>query len=394
MSSVEWQDELGLVAYVRRKARGRHRCGLCRRRCGRYDEGDGPRFWRTLDLGSVRAYLVGEAPRVRCPIHGVIVAEVPWARHGARFTREFDDQASWLAVHVSKSTLAELMRTSWRSVGRMIARVFAERDTVDRLDRVTTIGIDEVSFRKGHRYLTVVVDHVSRRVLWCQEGRDEATLERFFDLLGPERSKRIALVSADAAAWIGNVVRRRCPGATLCLDPFHVVSWATEALDQVRRQVWNQARTSGHSTEARTIKGARFVLWKNCPDLTKRQAAKLAQIATTNKPLYRAYLLKEQLRIVFAQPLHIALELLDHWLTWARRCRLPPFVRLARTITAQRPGIVATLRFGLSNAVVEALNNRIRLFTRIAFGFHSAQPLIGLVMFALGGLCPPLPDRP
>jgi len=393
--SVDWdEDRRALIAQVKPRARGRRRCGLCRRRCGRYDGGEGRRLWRAADLGTTVAYLEAEAPRVQCPEHGVVVAEVPWARHDARFTRDFEDQTAWLAVHVSKSTLAELMRVTWRTVGNVIGRVVKEREgDDDRLEGLTKIGIDEVSFRKGHRYLTVVVNHENGRVVWCAEGRDEATLERFFALLGPERSKRIEIVSADAARWIHNVVQRRCPKATICLDTFHVVSWATEALDVVRRQVWNAARRAGQDTQAQALKGARYALWKNRPDLTIRQRAKLADIARTNKPLFRAYLLKEQLRLIFTRPLKIALELLDDWLKWARRSRLRPFIKLAQTITTHRTAIEKTLRHGLTNARVEALNNRIRLLTRIAFGFHSAQPLIAMVMLALGGLCPPLPGR-
>ena len=394
MQGVDWDDARGgIVARVKRRARGRLRCGACHRRCGRYDNGEGPRLWRTLDLGTVPAWLEGPAPRVNCPEHGVVVAEVGWARHDARFARHFEDQASWLAVHISKSAVAELLRINWRTVGNILWRVRVERDDESRFRGVTRIGIDEVSFRKGQRYLTVVVDHDTRRVLWCQEGRDEATLEQFFDLVGAEGAKGITLVSADAASWIRNVIQRRCPGAKLCLDPFHVVAWATEALDVVRRQVWNQARQAGLSAEARALKGTRYALWKNPEDLTNRQEAKLANIARTNAPLYRAYLLKEQLRMVFSQPTEAGLSLLDSWLIWACRSRLRPFIDLARRIRNHRSAIEDTLRERLSNARIEALNNRVRLLTRIAYGFHSAQPLIAMVLLALGGLCPPLPGR-
>jgi transposase len=299
-----------------------------------------------------------------------------------------------MAVHVSKTTLAELLRVAWRTVGRIIGSVVDERSAEsDRLNGLRKIGIDEVSFRRGQRYLTVVVDHETARVVWVEEGRDEATLERFFERLGPARAAALRFVTADGAEWIKNVLERRCPQATVCLDPFHVVSWATDALDHVRRAVWNEARRSGQTSLARDLKGARYALWKNPEDLTRRQTAKLADIARINKPLYRAYLLKEQLREVFRLPFRAAVALLDHWLAWARRSRLPPFVRLARSIRDHRATIVTTLRFGLSNARVEAVNTRIRLLTRIAFGFHSATPLIGMVLLALGGLCPPLPGR-
>src|SRR5919198_1177182 len=153
-----------------------------------------------------------DAPRVRCPAHGVVVAAVPWARHGAWFTRAFEDTAAWLAVHTSRVAVAELLRVAWRSVGRMVTRVAQEAGQgVDRLEGLRRIGIDEVSHRKGHRYLTVVVDHDTGRLVWAAPGHDEATLERFFDLLGEARSAQLTLVSADAAGWIAGVVARRCP---------------------------------------------------------------------------------------------------------------------------------------------------------------------------------------
>jgi len=395
VEDVRFEEATGaLVVSVRPRRRDRHRCGICRRRSPGYDAGEGRRRWRALDLGTTKAYLEADAPRVRCPAHGVTVAAVPWARHGAGHTRAFDDTVAWLAVHTSKSAVVALMRLAWRTVGAVVERVVADAEAGrDRLDGLVRIGIDEVSHRKGHRYLTVVVDHDTGRLVWAAEGRSEATLEAFFDALGPERSKAIELVSADGAAWIERVVARRCPRATLCMDPFHVVSWATEALDAVRREVWNAARRAGETGLAKDLKGARFALWKNPTDLTERQRTKLASIAATNEPLYRAYLLKEQLRMVFSLRGAEGMRLLEGWLAWARRCRIPAFVELARKVARHLPGIAATLVHGLSNARVEAANTRIRLLTRVAFGFHSAKALIALAMLGLGGLCPVLPGR-
>jgi transposase len=319
---------------------------------------------------------------------------VPWARHDSRFTRSFEDQVAWLACECSKRAVSELMRIAWLSVGRILTRVAAEkRARFDPLDHLHRIGIDELSHRKGHRYLTVVVDHDSGLLVWAAPGRDKKTLRRFFDLLGEERSKRVELVSADGAPWIEEVVAERCPNASICLDPFHVVQWATAALDEVRREVWNTARRAGRTAEAKALKGARFCLWKNPDDLTGRQQARLAEIAQTNEPLYRAYLLKEQLRQALKLPVDEALALLDQWLAWARRSRLPAFVKLAQQIAAHLSGIAAALGFGLSNARTESLNTRIRLIARRAFGFHSPEALIALALLSLGGLCPPLPGR-
>ena len=388
-------DECQVVVSTRiRKQRHRQRCPHCQRRCPRYDKGEGRRRWRALDVGVVPVYIEADAPRVRCEEHGVVVAWVPWARHGAAFTRDFEDQTAWLTARTDRTTVSQLMRIAWKTAGRIVERVSDEMTRrVDLFAGVRRIGIDEVSFRKGHRYLTVVVDHDSGRMLWAKVGRNEATLHQFFDLLGPTRSAQIELVSADAAAWIRNVVAARCPRATLCLDPFHIVQWATEALDAVRRSTWNDLRRAGHGALAKQLKNARYALWKNPEDLTEKQRGKLAYIQTANRPLYRAYLLKEQLREVFKLRGAAGMQLLNLWLDWAQRCQLPAFVRLAQRIRAHREGIDAALTHGLSNARVEAANTKVRLLTRLAYGFHSATALIGLVMLKLGGLCPALPGR-
>jgi len=398
VEDVRWEGEVGslaLVVRVRPRKAESCRCPECGRRCPRYDRGDGLRLWRAPDFGLVPAYVEAEAPRVSCRTHGVVTQRVPWARHGARFTTCFEDQVAWLATRTDKTTLSSLLRVAWRSVGAIVERVAASMRRVrDPFAGVTRIGIDEVSYRKGHRYLTVVVDHDSGRLLWASPGRDEKTLRAFFDELGPERSACIRLVSADGAAWIHNVVAERCPNATLCLDPFHVVQWATRALDEVRRSVWNELRRSGQTERARALKGARWALWKNPEDLTARQRSKLADIEKDNRKLFRAYLLKEHLRAVFKAPdSESAKDLLDYWLHWATHSRLPPFVKVARTIRQHRNAVDNVLEHGLSNARIEAANTKLRLLTRLAFGFHSHGPLIALAMLKLGGLCPPLPAR-
>ena len=385
-------DQGEVVVAARPNWRERDRCGLCRRRAPGFDLGEGRRRWRALDLGTTFAYVEADAPRVSCRRHGVVVCAVPWARHGSRFTRAFEDQVAWLAVNCSKTAVAALMRIAWRTVGGICERVCAEaKREVDLLAGLRRIGIDEISHRKGQRYLTVVVDHDSGRLVWAAAGRDRATVATFLDQLGEERCKQVELVSCDMASWITRPVSERCPQADLCLDPFHVVQLATDALDEIRREVWNEARRQGQSALAAELKGARFALWKNPENLTERQQAKLSDIERTNRRLYRAYLLKEQLRQIYQLPSERAVALLEAWLKWARRCRLPSFVKLAKTITQQRAGILAAIEHGLSNARVEAINTQIRLITRRAFGFHSANALIALAMLSLASLCPSLP---
>ncbi len=172
------------------------------------------------------------------------------------------------------------------------------------------------------------------------------------DLLGDERCKRLELVSCDMASWITIPVAERCPNAEICLDPLHVIKLATDALDEIRREVWNEARKAGEIALAKDLKGARFALWKNPENLTARQKLKLAHIQQINQRLFRAYLLKEQLRQIYRVEPDEAIAVLDAWLKWAWRCRLQPFVKLARTIRDQRAGIEAAIRHGLSNDLV------------------------------------------
>jgi transposase len=394
VEAVEEEDGQ-VVIKVRPHARQLDRCPHCRRRCPGYDLGEGRRRWRALDLGTTLCLLEADAPRVECKVHGVVVAAVPWARHDAGFTRSFDDQAAWLAVNTSKTAICQLMRIAWRTVGRICERVTAEAQAGrDLLAGLTELGFDEISIRKGQKYLTVVVDHHTGRLVWAAFGRDRKTVEKFLDLLGEERCRQIKLVSCDDAEWITRPVAERCPDAVICLDPWHIVKAATDALDDVRRAVWNEARRCGNKRLAKDLKGARFALWKKPENLTQRQQQKLAWIQTLNAPIYRAYLLKEQLRQIYhADTIEEALALLDSWLKWARRCRLEPFVKLARRITEQRSRVEAALHHSLSNARVEQVNTQIRLIIRRGFGYHSPEAVIALAMLTLGGLCPSLPGR-
>lgn len=385
-----------LVVAVRPRKGARRRCGRCRQRSPWYDRGPGRRRWRHLDFGTVRVMLQAEVPRVNCRQHGPTVIAVPWARHTSRFTTAFEDTAAWLAARAAASTVSQLLRTTWRATVGIVERVVAEATgSVDRLAGLRRIGIDEVAYRKGQRYLTVVVDHDTGALVWAGKGRDKATVAAFFDALGPQRAAQLSHVSADAAEWIEAVVAERAPQAIRCMDPYHLVAWGSDALDKVRRQVWNTARggTGGRTETSAMLKGARWALWKNPDRLSDTQRQTLAVIQKTNKPLYRAYLLKEQLREIVAVKGDDGKLLLAAWLRWAGRSRLEPFVKLAKTIRRHLTAIHNMLDSGLSNALVEASNTQFRLLTRQAFGYHSAEALIAMATLKRGGLCPPLPGR-
>ena len=247
VEDVEFDDQAQvLVAHVRPRRASRGRCGTCGSRASWYDRGQGRRRWRGLDMGTTQVFLEADAPRVNCPAHGPTVRQVPWARHGAGHTRSFDQQVAWLATQCSKRAITELMRIAWRTVGVIITRVWADTAAgVDAFAGLQRVGIDEISYKRRHKYLTVVVDHDSGRLVWASPGRERATVHAFFDALeasGQGRCAQITHVTADGAEWIADVVSNRCPNAIRCADPFHVVGWATDALDAVRRDAWSNAR--------------------------------------------------------------------------------------------------------------------------------------------------------
>ena len=239
IDDVDFDEESDtVVVHVRPRRSTKRRCGRCGVRAPGYDQGEGRRNWRALDLGTLRCFLQADSPRVNCPTHGPTVAQVPWARHGAGHTRDFDDTVAWLVTHTPKSTVSELLRIAWKSVGAIIDRGVADgRAAHDPFDGLTRIGLDEISYKRGHRYLTICVDHTSGRLVWAAVGKDKKTLNGFFDLLGPERCAGIRLVSADAAEWIADVVAERCPNATVCIDAFHVVAWCQRSSNPAAQRV-------------------------------------------------------------------------------------------------------------------------------------------------------------
>jgi transposase len=382
-------DRPELVISVRVRDDSARCCGRCGQRAAGYDQGGGLRRWRHVDVGIARCVLEGPAPRVGCGQCGPTVAMVPWARHDTTFTQAFEDVVVWDAVRSNKNAAGERHQVSWRAVNGICERVLAEAmGRVDLLAGLTAIAIDEVKSKKGQRYLTVVSDHFGGRVVWVAEGRSKAVVGRFFDALGTERAAELEIVTADGAEWIRTVVAGRAPNAEICLDTFHVISWATKAVDEVRRQLW---RHLGGGAKAKAVKGMRFLLIRNWANLTRDQKRAIRDLETDNRRLFRAWQLKEELIDIFSMSIIAARRALDDWLHYASRSRLPPFVKLARTIRRYRDSIEATIEWGFTNGIAEANNSVIGRIRRNATGFHNPKAFITMILLDRGGLAPKLP---
>jgi transposase len=389
--------------------------------------------WRHLDLGVWRLEVHARLRRLRCPEHGAHVEGVPFARGGARFTRDFENLVAWLATKTDKTATCRLARIDWQTIGRIIERVGDELIDEDRLSDLFEISIDEVAWRKGHRYLTLVGDHRRRCVVWGCEGKGQAAADRFFSELDaelpepespepPERAEmqaepadrrdpeltaddrerqvgeragQLRAVSMDMGEGYAKSVREHAPQAVICIDNYHVVQLATKALDEVRREHWNELRQAGDRNAARQFKDSRWSLLKNPQDLTDRQANTLAAFQAAGGKVPRAWAMKEMVRAIFAAGLTVdaVAELIDRLLARLSRSRLNPFVRLGRTIRKHRDGILAARRLKLSNARAEALNNKAKLIVRRAYGFHSANAALALIHLTCGPITLTLPHE-
>jgi transposase len=383
--------------------------------------------WRHLDLGVWRLEVHARLRRLRCPEHGVLVEGVPFARDGARFTRDFEDLVAWLATKTDKTATCRLMRIDWQTIGRVIERVGQALLDTDRLTGLFEISIDEVAWRKGHRYLTLVGDHRGRCVVWGCEGKGKAAADRFFAELDPakpedeqedrdagsseigaeqaaeavaegqvgERAGALRAVSMDMGEGYAKSVREHAPQAIICIDNFHVVALATKALDEVRREHWNRLRHTGDSSAAKQFKDSRWSLLKNPQDLTETQADTLARLHAAGGKVPRAWAMKEMVREIFAAGLSVDAvdRLIDRLLARLPRSRLKPFIRLGRTIRKHREGILAARRLNLSNARAEAMNNHVKLIVRRAYGFHSANAALALVHLTCGPVTLTLPHE-
>lgn len=388
VTGVSFSDR-GMTADVRPTWR-KPRCGGCGQPAPRYDRRP-PRRWRHLSMGQLRIWLCYAPWRVRCPRCGVKTERVPWAVPGSGFSAAFEELCAYYAQTMDQTAVTRLLGIDWRTAGVIVRRVVERRLDPQRLDELRNIGIDEFSYRKRHRYMTIVVDHDRKRVVWAGKGKSSETLQQFFELLGPDRCRLIQNVTLDMSEGYIQTVRDRAPAAEIIFDRFHVQKLAGEAVDEVRRELVRQA---GDMEIAKTIKGSRWPLLKNPADLSGKQKLKLSEIEQEHKPLFRAYLLKELLATVLGRKqLWRARRDLQAWLAWASRSRLKPFVRLARTIRRYKEGILAYIELRLTNGLVEGLNNKIRVVARRAYGFHSAEALMGMVMLCCGGIVlnPPLP---
>ena len=258
---------------LRRRTLVCSRCGRASR-AGGYDSKQ--RLWRHLDLGPWELYLRAKLRRFPCRRCDAVITEaVPWAELGSSFTRDFEDVASFLAQQANQTVVSRLLKIAWPTVGNIIRRTVGRRQMPLRMRRLYRLGVDEISYRKHHKYLTLVADHDTGQVVFGGEGKSGDTLDGFLDAVGEAGRASIQLVSLDMAGGYIAKLRERLPHATLVFDPFHVVKLANAAVDEVRR---SHVRALRGQAAARAVKKTRWILLKApenlLPDERERSQAR------------------------------------------------------------------------------------------------------------------------
>lgn len=426
--SFERSDEgvLRLDIDVRPHKRHCDRCPVCGRHSQGYDHvSTEARTWRSLDFGGILVYLHYQTQRIRCSEHGVVTASTPWSFTGSRFTKEFDLTVAWMARHLPRSVVCEAMRIDWKTVGRCISRAknHLEPHPEKRFDGLVRIGIDETSYRKGHKYITVVINHDTNTVVWAAQGYGSQVLSQFFEQLSDEQRQSIKTVTGDGARWIDACIRQYIPHAQRCVDPFHVVQWATESLDKLRRDLWREAlkeqkqaikaiektqkanrrpladdinvfKLQKSKTESRDYQWAKYALGKAPENLTATQKLNLELVKQCHPKLFRAYELKERLRLILKMDdVEQARSELKRWFWRATHSRLPVMAELAKKIRRHEDNILNAICYKMTNARIEATNNKIKLVIRKAYGFRNIQNLLDMVLLTCSNIEIPLPNR-
>jgi transposase len=375
---------------VRPHGRSRARCSGCGNKRVGYDT-LAPRRFEFVPLWGIAVFLVYAMRRVDCPQCGIVVEMVPWADGKTRITHAYAWFLAGWAKRLSWQEVAVAFETSWNTVFRSVEMAvtwgLARRD----LDNVCSIGVDEVLWQRGYKFLTVVyqIDDGIRRLLWVGKDRKQKTLLKFFRMLGTERAKKLKFVCSDMWKPYLQVIARKAPQAIHVLDRFHIASNMNKAISEVRAQEARELKQKGLMA---VLKGTRYCLLKRPENLTDHQNITLIELLKYNLKTVKAYLLKEQFQVFwsYASP-YYASRFLDSWTAMAMRSRIEPIKKIARSLRIHKPLILNYFRARgtIALGAVEGLNNKLKVITRRAYGFRSFEKAEVALYHTLGNLPEP-----
>jgi transposase len=359
---------------VRARANSRPICSGCRRKRPGYDHLPVRRF-AYVPLWGIPVFFVYAMRRANCPKCGVMVEEVPWCCGKQMHTRTYQWFLAQWARRMSWQEVADVFHTSWQSVFHAVKHAVFWGLTHDVWQNVRILGVDEIAWRKGHSYLTMVyqLDEDRKRLLWVGEGREKKTLEKFFGLLGPKPSTRVRFACSDMWGPYLDVIAACAPQAVHVLDRFHIMRLMNKAIDEVRRAEAKQLERDGYEP---ILKHSRWCLLKRRENRTKRQTVKLRELLQYNLQSVKAHLQREDFQQFWEYKSPVwAGKFLDDWCARVMRTNIEPMKKVARTLRTHRELILNWFKADgkLSSGTVEGFNNKAKLTMRKAYGFKSPE---------------------
>lgn len=365
-------------------------CSGCNQKSPGYDQLK-QRAFEFIPLFGIRVLFLYVMRRLDCPRCGVTVESVPWANGKSRLTLAYTYFLAAWAKRMSWAEVARAFHTSWDSVCGSVKLVVEWGLKHRNLDGIKAIGIDEVLWQRGYKFLTVVyqIDKGARRLLWVGRERTVKTLLAFFRQFGRERAQNLQFICSDMWKPYLKVIAKKAVKAVHVLDRFHIMSNMNKAIDEVRAKEARALKAKGHG---HVLKGARWTLLKRPENRTAAQDIKLAELVRYNLKAVRSHLLREEFQLfwTFHSP-HFAGIFIDRWCKKVMRSGIEPMKKIARSLRNHKPLILNWFRARgmLSTGATEGMNNKLKVITRRAFGFRTFQATEIALYHALGNLPDP-----
>jgi transposase len=390
---ARWADPLTkreIEIPIAPRANGQAICSGCRRPAAGYDRLPERRF-EFVPLWQIAVYFVYAMRRVECPRCGVTVEHVPWCDGKHQLTTTYRWFLAGWAKRLSWKGVAEAFGTTWQNVFRSVQHAVSWGLSHRTLEGIESLGVDEVQWQSGHKYLTLVyqIDAESKRLLWIGQDRTTKTFLRFFRMFGPERSRQLKFVCSDLWKPYLKVIAKKASQAIHVLDRFHIMQKMNKAIDEVRAGEARQLKADGYES---VLTHSRWCLLKRPENLTDKQTVKLSELLTYNLRSVRAYLLKEDFQRFweYVSP-SWAEKFLDQWCRRTMRSQIEPMKKVARTLRNHRELILNWFRAKgtISAGMIEGLNNKVKLTTRKSYGFRTYEAVEIALYHNLGDLPEP-----
>jgi len=369
------------------------RCPHCGRRGKIVRQRADPRYWRDIPVGPWSVWLMYWPREIHCATHGRVSERLPWADAESRVTYRLEYLMLRYCQIMSQKAAAELLRLPASTLSDLLHRLIRRLREGHRIRGLKTIGIDEVSYHKGHKYATLVYDLDRSCVVWIGQGKGRETIGRFFnEALSDYQKARIQSACCDMSqAYIG-AIETHCPNATLVLDRFHVVKVLNEAVDEVRKEQWREASQA----DRKALKGMRWLLYRHSSTRTRRDTANLKALDKHNRRIYRAWRLKEEFEHFWTYKATWAAErFLKHWTKSALLSRLEPMRKFVSTLRKHQQAVVSFIDTRVTNAIAEGINRVVRMINNRASGYRHLDAFSDMIYLAAGDLDLPeqIPER-